>query len=210
MSSSSHSTSSHQFLCSDCEVGSDPAPVKFQIESFSGCPSAFELARSWGIDISLSDPGLDVDPDPIWSEMDYSSILAVDPVLRELYVPSDPPMELYNRRRTEKGLEMKDDLVSQLMEMGKREDDIISSKAIGPDTPCRSGGGRKVGSQDDETWKVDYMSLLKSAPMGEVGEDEEGEDGLVWNSAINRGGATEFGASQVLNCKSFFSAGWLA
>lgn len=178
--------------------------MKFQVESFSGCPSAFELARSWGIDISSSDRGLDADPDPIWSEMDYSSFLAVDPMLRELYVPSDPPLELYNRRRTEKGQETKDDLVSQLMEMGKREDDNNTSKAIGPDTPCQSAGGGKVGSHDDDMWQVDYMSLLKSGPTMEVGEDEEGEDGFVWNSTVNRGRTGEFGASQVLNCNYLF------
>ncbi|KAJ4805401.1 zinc finger CONSTANS-like protein [Rhynchospora pubera] len=199
VSSSPHSASSHHFLCSECDVASDPSPVKFPIECFSGCPSSFELARSWGIDICLSDPGLDADPDPIWSEIDYSSFLTVDPVLRELYVPSDPPpMDPCNRRRMEKSLEMKDDLVSQLMEMGKREDDNNTSKVLGPDTPCQSGGGGgKVGAQEDDTWQVDYASLLKSGPQLEVGEDEEGGDGLVWNSTISRGATAEFGATQI-------------
>jgi hypothetical protein len=205
VSSSRLPTSSHQFLCSDCDVGSDPAPLKFQVESFSGCPSAFELARSWGIDIRPSCPGLVADPDPIWSEMDYSSFLAVDPVLRELYVPSDPPLEHNNRRRTEKFQEMKDDLVSQLMEMGKREDDNNTPKAIGPDTPCQSGGGGKVRSHDDDMWQVDCMSLLNSGPSMEEGEEEEGEDALVWNSTVSRGSTAEFGPSQVLNCNYLFS-----
>jgi hypothetical protein len=169
--------------------------VKFQVQSFSGCPSSFELARSWGIDISPSGSGLVADPDPIWSEMDYS-FLTVDPVLRELYVPSDPPTEIYNRRRTEKVQEMKDDLVSQLMEMMKREDDNNTTKAIGPNTPCQSGSGGKMGSHEDDMWQVDYMSLLKSAPAVEVGEDEEREDGLVWNSTVSRGSTARFGASQ--------------
>lgn len=162
----------------------------------------------------FSDPGFDADPDPIWSELDYSSILAVDPVLRELHVPSDPPPDFSSRRRAEKSLETKDDLVSQLMEMGKREDINNSSKAIGPDTPRQSGGGGKVAAQEDDTWQVDYMSLLKSRPppppaQVEGGEDEEGADGFVWDSAVSRGGAAEFGAAQVLNY-NFFSLGELS
>ncbi|KAJ3681289.1 hypothetical protein LUZ60_015778 [Juncus effusus] len=197
--SSRRPSSPPSFICSDCDVDASlsSSVVRFPIEPFCGCPSAFELAQSWGVNISSSDPGFDPDPDPIWSEMGYSSILAVDPVLRELYVPSDPPLEFPSRRRSERSCVQKDGLISQLVEMGKNEDRNNGRKDdLSPETPGRSGGSGQMAAREDDAWQMNHF-LMNSRVQMDGGEEEEGGDGLVWDSAVCGGGNGDFNAAQI-------------
>lgn len=88
------------FLCADCCEGCAAASAaRVPVEGFSGCPSAAELAASWGLDlrraaVAVGDDGDGGDDDdPFLSVLDYS-VLGVgmaDTDLRDLYVPCDPP-----------------------------------------------------------------------------------------------------------------------
>nr|ASZ80032.1 COLO-2 [Bambusa oldhamii] len=80
-----------RFLCAGCDGGCASATARVPVEGFSGCPAAAELAAAWGLDLAGDGGGAgdDVD-DPFFSELDYS-MLAVDPVLRDIYVPCDAP-----------------------------------------------------------------------------------------------------------------------
>ncbi|KAL5201810.1 hypothetical protein ABZP36_036164 [Zizania latifolia] len=83
-----------RFLCAECVEGgcASAEGERVPVEGFSGCPAADELAASWGLDLVGGRGGRvghDV-RDSFLSEYDYS-ILAPDLVLRDLYVPCDPP-----------------------------------------------------------------------------------------------------------------------
>jgi hypothetical protein len=118
-------------LCADCAGdGGGGAPV----EGFSGCPSAAELAASWGLDLRLGAEE-EEEEDAFFSALDYT-MLAVGPEdLRDLYVPCDPPDVAASSRapRRLKG----EALCHQLAEMARREVDAAHSD-LSPRTPRRS------------------------------------------------------------------------
>ncbi|KAL6661044.1 hypothetical protein ACP70R_000428 [Stipagrostis hirtigluma subsp. patula] len=84
------------FLCADCCEGCGAGGARVPVEGFSGCPSAAELAASWALDLrdvggcGGGDQAGEEEDDAFFSALDYS-MLAVDPDLRDLYVPCDPP-----------------------------------------------------------------------------------------------------------------------
>lgn len=140
------------FLCADCCEGCD---ARVPVEGFSGCPSAAELAASWGLDLRCSgvgaedkDHGGGGDDDPFLSVLDYSVLGVVDPDLRDLYVPCDPPRVPAPDAgaRPLRGQALSD----QLAEMARREADTAHAHPhphsdLSPRTPRRTSsasGGR--------------------------------------------------------------------
>ncbi|CAO2162588.1 unnamed protein product [Urochloa humidicola] len=129
------------FLCADCCDGAGGVPV----EGFSGCPSAAELAASWGLDLRCAGAagcdGHEADDDAFFSVLDYS-MLGADPDLRDLYVPCDPPEVVTapaaGGARRLKGEALRD----QLAEMARREADTTSHHPahsdLSPRTPRRN------------------------------------------------------------------------
>ncbi|KAK3123957.1 hypothetical protein QOZ80_8AG0638560 [Eleusine coracana subsp. coracana] len=137
------------FLCADCGGdGGGGVPV----EGFSGCPSAAELAASWGLDLRGGDTEAakeEEEEDAFFSALDYS-MLAVDPDLRDLYVPCDPPPEAApaSSRRL-KG----EALCHQLAEMARREGDtapLQTHSDMSPRTPRRSSAAASGRLPDKE------------------------------------------------------------
>ncbi|GJN04095.1 hypothetical protein PR202_ga21613 [Eleusine coracana subsp. coracana] len=137
------------FLCADCGGdGGGGVPV----EGFSGCPSAAELAASWGLDLRGGDTEAakeEEEEDAFFSALDYS-MLAVDPDLRDLYVPCDPPPEAApaSSRRL-KG----EALCHQLAEMARREGDTAPQQThsdMSPRTPRRSSAAASGRLPDKE------------------------------------------------------------
>ncbi|CAO2192276.1 unnamed protein product [Urochloa humidicola] len=133
------------FLCADCCDGAD-CGGGVPVEGFSGCPSAAELAASWGLDLrggcADGDPEA-ADDEAFFSVLDYS-MLGADPDLRDLYVPCDPPevaaVPAAGGARRLKGEALRD----QLAEMARREADTTSHHAhpahsdLSPLTPRRN------------------------------------------------------------------------
>ncbi|KAF0914404.1 hypothetical protein E2562_028494 [Oryza meyeriana var. granulata] len=107
-----------RFLCAGCVDGggcASGAEARVPVEGFSGCPAAAELAASWGLDLAGGRAGKHDVEDPFFSEADYS-MLASHHVLRELYVPCDPPEVAAGGRRLKA-----ESLGHQLAEMARRE-----------------------------------------------------------------------------------------
>ncbi|CAL4999977.1 unnamed protein product [Urochloa decumbens] len=135
------------FLCADCCDGADCGGVP--VEGFSGCPSAAELAASWGLDLRGAGAagcggGGDADAEAaddeaFFSVLDYS-MLGADPDLRDLYVPCDPPevAAAAGGARRLKGEALRD----QLAEMARWEADATSHHPphsdLSPRTPRRN------------------------------------------------------------------------
>ncbi|CAO2207418.1 unnamed protein product [Urochloa humidicola] len=131
------------FLCADCRDGDGDSSVP--VEGFSGCPSAAELAASWGLDLRGGDggDGGDADDEAFFSVLDYT-MLGADPDLRDLYVPCDPPEvaaagPAAGGTRRLKGEALRD----QLAEMARREDDASDHPRpphsdLSPRTPRRN------------------------------------------------------------------------
>ncbi|KAL5232297.1 hypothetical protein ABZP36_031073 [Zizania latifolia] len=179
------------FLCADCDSGCDSA-ARVPVEGFSGCPAAAELAASWGLDL----PG-DDEEDAFFSALDYS-MLAVDPVLRELYVPCDPPEVVGGGRRL-KG----EELSHQLAEMARREAETTAqpqqNSDLSPRTPRRTPAAASGRLQEKQAppplphatsapeAPLPYTSLLMMAPANctelidsdRIGDEEEH---LLWES----------------------------
>jgi hypothetical protein len=102
------------------------------VEGFSGCPSAAELAASWGLDLRGGYAGEEEEDAAFFSALDCS-MLAVDPDPRDLYVPCDPPASSRAPRRL-KG----DALCHQLAEMARRDREPQAHSDLSPSTPRRS------------------------------------------------------------------------
>ncbi|XP_066330999.1 zinc finger protein CONSTANS-LIKE 14-like [Miscanthus floridulus] len=145
------------FLCADCDTAA--AAARVPVEGFSGCPSAAELAASWGLDLrraAVGDDGHgraedkdggDIDDDPFLSVLDYSVLGVVDPDLRDLYVPCDPPR--VPAPDAVGGRPLRGQVLSdQLAEMARREADTAHAHRhsdLSPRTPRRTSaasGGR--------------------------------------------------------------------
>jgi hypothetical protein len=98
------------------------------VERFSGCPSAAELAASWGLDLRGAEEEED---DAAFFALDYS-MLEVGPDLRDLYVPCDPPAPSRAARRLKGGA-----LCHQLAEVARRDRDPRAHSDLSPSTPRR-------------------------------------------------------------------------
>uniref|UniRef100_A0A0D9XA79 CCT domain-containing protein n=1 Tax=Leersia perrieri TaxID=77586 RepID=A0A0D9XA79_9ORYZ len=211
------SSGDSSFLCSDCDESSHdssspppPASVRVPIEGFSGCPSAAELAASWGIDIAGGGDagGEEEEDDPFFSALDYS-MLAVDPVMRDLYVPCDPPEIAAGGGG---GRRLKGEALGhQLAEMARREAETAANpnpnphSDLSPRTPRRTSAaasGRLQQQQEKQAppppplppaaardAALPYTSLLMMAPVNcnelmdsdRVGGGDEDEN-VLWES----------------------------
>jgi len=135
------------FLCADCREGRGDGVA---VEGFSGCPSAAELAASWGLDLrgagagggcGEGDAGEEAEDDAFFSALDYS-MLGADTDLRDLYVPCDPPEVAAPAAGAHR---LKGEaLCDQLAEMARREADTSlhpqqpHSSDLSPRTPRRN------------------------------------------------------------------------
>nr|CAB3481567.1 unnamed protein product [Digitaria exilis] len=143
------------FRCADCrgEDGDGGVPV----EGFSGCPSAAQLAASWGLDLrgGCAEEEEEKDnEDAFFSVLDYSMLVAgAESDLRDLYVPCDPPevpAPTAGGARRLKG----EALCDQLAEMARREADSTDHphpphSDLSPRTPRRNSAassGRLPGN----------------------------------------------------------------
>ncbi|XP_062195673.1 zinc finger protein CONSTANS-LIKE 15-like [Phragmites australis] len=184
------------FLCADCAGGCDAA-ARVPVEGFSGCPSAAELAASWGLDLrGVGGCGGDEakyndEEDALFSVLDYS-MLAVEPDLRDLYVPCDPPEVTASGGgiRRLKG----ETLCHQLAEMARRQAGMAQPQPdLSPRTPRRSSAassGRLPDKQAPPTLHppppppaatevpLPYTSLLTMA-SGNCGELIGGSDRMA-------------------------------
>ncbi|WVZ91972.1 hypothetical protein U9M48_038074 [Paspalum notatum var. saurae] len=201
-----------EFLCADCcdagcadGAGAARAPV----EGFSGCPSAADLAASWGLDLRGGADGhadADAEADAFFSVLNYS-MLEADPDLRDLYVPCDPPEVAASSAgaRRLKG----EALCDQLAEMARREDDAAHPHPphtdLSPRTPRRNSAassGRLPGKMTppapnpppaapppQQVPPLPYTSLLMMASANctdligasdRMGDDDEQ---LLWDCA---------------------------
>ncbi|XP_064945667.1 zinc finger protein CONSTANS-LIKE 13-like [Musa acuminata AAA Group] len=181
-------------LCADCDWdshggggdggggGHQHHHTRVPIDGFSGCPTALELAASWGLDLSVKEashpPPLYPIPDQLfsnWSTMD--STLAVDPLFRDLYVPCAPKIPSMVRRQ--KNPQNKHPLFQQLMELAKTELTASTACDLSPSTPCQTGRGHE---ELRESQPMPYTSLLMLAPTELKGTDRlvEEED-LLWD-----------------------------
>ncbi|XP_047091856.1 zinc finger protein CONSTANS-LIKE 14-like [Lolium rigidum] len=186
------------FLCADCDGGCEAA-ARVPVEGFSGCPAAHELAASWGLDLLL--PGGAVaaagcgfgtghvhdDEDAFFfSNLDYSML--VDPEMRDLYVPCNPP-EAVAATGGAGGRPLKGEaLCQQLAEMARRETDASPQPQgysdLSPRTPRRSSAGRLPDKQPlppAPEAPSPYTSLLMMPPANcaeLIGKDDD--EPLQW------------------------------
>jgi len=138
------------FLCADCLEGRGDGGVA--VEGFSGCPSAAQLASSWGLDLrgagaagGCGEGGAaeEAEDDAFFSALDYS-LLGADTDLRDLYVPCDPPAVPAPAAGAGAHRLKGEALCDQLAEMARREADTTSSHPhqphsdLSPRTPRRN------------------------------------------------------------------------
>uniref|UniRef100_A0A0E0AY70 CCT domain-containing protein n=1 Tax=Oryza glumipatula TaxID=40148 RepID=A0A0E0AY70_9ORYZ len=206
------SASAPAFLCADCDTGcggDDGAALRVPVEGFSGCPAAAELAASWGLDLPGGCGGEEEEADDaFFSALDYS-MLAVDPVLRDLYVPCDPPEVVVagGGGRRLKG----EALGHQLAEMARREAETAHPHTqphsdLSPRTPRRTSAAASGRLQEKQAppplphaaataaaaaaaqeAPLPYTSLLMMAPANctelmendRVGDEDEN---VLWES----------------------------
>ncbi|KAJ1269363.1 hypothetical protein BS78_07G206200 [Paspalum vaginatum] len=199
-----------EFLCADCCDGcAADAAARAPVEGFSGCPSAADLAASWGLDLrgrgadGAEGGGDDADADAFFSVLDYS-MLGADADLRDLYVPCDPPEVAASSAgaRRLKG----EALCDQLAEMARREADAAHTQPphtdLSPRTPRRNSAassGRLPGKMAPppnptpaaapQQVPLPYTSLLMMASANctdligasdRMGDDDEQ---LLWDCA---------------------------
>nr|XP_010907078.1 zinc finger protein CONSTANS-LIKE 14 [Elaeis guineensis] len=178
-------------LCPDCDCDCDAhggatAHPRTSLEGFSGCPPALDLAASWGVDLAGKEAAspLHSAPDKLFSDWpSLDSILAGDPVSRELYVPCAPEIPAGPKRQ--KIPVRKQALFQQLTELVKVDSAAaLLPPDLSPRTPCRTVTG---GSEDDRgsSQPMLYTSLLMLPPSGCAelkGNDRLVEDeDLLWD-----------------------------
>jgi hypothetical protein len=186
------------FLCADCDGGCEDA-ARVPIEGFSGCPAASELAASWGLDLLPGTGGavnsggcgfgggggVHDDADAFFfSNLDYSML--VDPEMRDLYVPCNPP-EVPAAGGAAGGRPLKGEaLCHQLAEMARRETDTSQPPQgysdLSPRTPRRSSD-KQAPQPLPPTPEAPspYTSLLMMPPAScaeLIGKDDD--DQLQW------------------------------
>uniref|UniRef100_A0A0E0E115 CCT domain-containing protein n=1 Tax=Oryza meridionalis TaxID=40149 RepID=A0A0E0E115_9ORYZ len=205
---SASATGEPAFLCAGCDTGCecDDGAARVPVEGFSGCPAAAELAASWGLDLPGGCGGGEEEEeeeadDAFFSALDYS-MLAVDPVLRDLYVPCDPPeVVVAGGGRRLKG----EALGHQLAEMARREAETAHPHSdLSPRTPRRTSAAASGRLQEKQAppplphaaaatapaareAPLPYTSLLMMAPANctelmdsdRVGDEDEN---VLWES----------------------------
>lgn len=176
-------------LCSECDFdahGSGAGPdsgsnfhSRSAIESFTGCPSAIQLANSWGFDLTAkpktgSRPEFGSGSD--WCNPD--SFIAADAVFQDLYVPCAGVKQ-------QKGIM----LLDQLIELAERDsasaslppDRNVESPLLSdlsPKTPCRSANLAEAHEENHQIVdQMPFTSLLMMAVPGCV--DMKGTERLV-------------------------------
>uniref|UniRef100_A0ACD5Y283 Uncharacterized protein n=1 Tax=Avena sativa TaxID=4498 RepID=A0ACD5Y283_AVESA len=194
------------FLCADCDGGCEGA-ARVPVEGFSGCPAASELAASWGLDLLPGGAGgggveaggcgfgggggggHDDEDAFFFSNLDYSML--VDPEMRDLYVPCNPPEVAppEGGGRPLKG----EALCHQLSEMARRETDTSQPEGysdLSPRTPRRSSAGASGRLPDKQAPQPmppapeapsPYTSLLMMPPANcaeLIGKDDDEQ--LQW------------------------------
>ncbi|KAM0911888.1 hypothetical protein ACQ4PT_013177 [Festuca glaucescens] len=196
------------FLCADCDAGCEGA-ARVPVEGFSGCPAAHELAASWGLDLlpgggvatagcGIGGGGGGVHDDEgafFFSNLDYSML--VDPEMRDLYVPCNPPEVVAAAGAGGRPLKG-EALCHQLAEMARRETETETSQPQGysdlsPRTPRRSStgaSGRLADKQPPQPLPPapeapsPYTSLLMMPPANcaeLIGKDDDEQ--LQWEFA---------------------------
>ncbi|KAG6511977.1 hypothetical protein ZIOFF_030066 [Zingiber officinale] len=178
-------------LCADCdwesrEGGGDGGGVAnhrhpvVQIEGFSGCPSALELAALWGFDLAAKHPvyspprPLNQNPDQFlfdWPSLD--PVPAADLEFKDLYVPRAPKFQGVGVKRQRNSHNMHQ-LWQQLMEIARTDLAAVAVGGLSPSTPCRTA----ASSFEDhrESQPMPFTSLLMLAPSELKGKD------LLWDS----------------------------
>lgn len=181
-------------LCSDCDWdshgggdgGDGSQHARVSIEGFSGCPTAMELAASWGFDLVAKEPSPPPPPPLLtpmtdellsnWSHLD--PLLGVDLMFQDHYVPCAPEIHRLAVKR-QKNPHRKQPLFLQLMELAKTELETSPACDLRPSTPCRTAGG--CHEELGEPQPMPYTSLLMLAPAELEGSDRlVEEDDLRW------------------------------
>ncbi|WOL12871.1 hypothetical protein Cni_G21639 [Canna indica] len=174
-------------LCTACDADAHAAFVpsahpRAPVESFSGCPSAIELAAVWGFDLAAkiqdSCPPSHLTSDDDWFSLDATSI--VDSSFRELYVPC-AKRQKSNSASCGKG---RPALLKQLTELVARES--VGPSELRPRTPSRLNDRREEEEEKEkEKEQIGYTSLLMMEPSACTalkGSDRLVEDGsLAWD-----------------------------
>ncbi|CAL9057900.1 unnamed protein product [Musa banksii] len=182
-------------LCADCDWdshggGGHHDHPRVPIEGFSGCPTALELAASWGFDLSSKEaspppPSLNPTADQLlsnWSSLD--PILSVDPLFQDIYVPCAPKMPgVVKRQKNHQNLKP---LFHQLVELAKTEVAASAACDLSPSTPHRTARGHE---ELQESQPMPYTALLMSAPTELQGsdrlvEEEVEEEDILWDCRL--------------------------
>lgn len=181
-------------LCTDCDwdahggaaisEGGAAAHPRTSLEGFSGCPSALDLAASWGVDLSAKEASCPPHsaPDQLFSNWpSLDSILAGDPVFPDLYVPCAQVIPSGSKRQ--KSPAGKQALFQQLTELAKRDSAAASVPShLSPRTPMAAGGSEHDGGS---LQPMPYASLLMLAPSGcaELNGSDRlvRDDDLLWD-----------------------------
>jgi hypothetical protein len=177
-----------RFLCAGCADDDGAEAARVPVVGFSGCPGAAELAASWGLDLGGGGGRDEFEEDPFFPEAGYP-MLAADRVLRDMYVPCDPPPEVAagGRGRRLKG----DSLCHQLAELARREMESAPAQAnSGSISPsARRGSAAAIRHEAAAAAAAQRATLpYKSTPVteaagcGDVGNGEQFTDDneLVW------------------------------
>uniref|UniRef100_A0A0E0ETP8 CCT domain-containing protein n=1 Tax=Oryza meridionalis TaxID=40149 RepID=A0A0E0ETP8_9ORYZ len=168
-----------RFLCAGCADDGGAEAARVPVVGFSGCPAAAELAASWGLDLGGGRDGFE--EDPFFPEAGYP-MLAADRVLRDMYVPCDPPPEVAagGRGRRLKG----DSLCHQLAELALREVEAqANSGSISPSARRSSAAAiRHEAAAQRATLPYKSAPAAEAAGCGHVGNGEQFTDDneLVW------------------------------
>lgn len=177
-------------LCSDCDSEVHSAVDghrRVAVEGFSSCPSAIELATSWGLELNLKDCS------GIGDQTVFDGLATLDSDFADLYVPC----VLGGGRKSA--------LVRQLEELARKEcksGDAEGSR-LSPKTPCQSSNGFSSSSEADRqtAQQFPFTSLLldQKSDCVDFKEDDRivQEGDLMWEY-----GPSEH-ASQVLCCSHF-------
>ncbi|XP_074561077.1 zinc finger protein CONSTANS-LIKE 14-like isoform X2 [Curcuma longa] len=150
-----------------------------QIEGFSGCPSAVELAALWGFDVAAKHPvrspprPLNPPPDQLlfdWSSLD--PVPGADLEFKDLYVPRAPKFQGVGVKRQRNSHNMHQ-LQQQLIEIARTDLAAAAAGGLSPSSPCRTAAS---SFQDHhESQPMPFTSLLMLAPSELKGKD------LLWD-----------------------------
>uniref|UniRef100_A0A1D1XLJ6 Zinc finger protein CONSTANS-LIKE 15 n=1 Tax=Anthurium amnicola TaxID=1678845 RepID=A0A1D1XLJ6_9ARAE len=189
-------------LCQECDgdahgacASAASSHARSPVEAFSGCPSALELASLWGFDLAGKVSGAadahPPSPPPYpgnsllsaWSPL--NSILGMDAVFQELYVPcAEMPSFPRGQRIPPSCGKQKQALFQQLVEMVRRESAADLPCDLGPETPSRSNkcdGGVEDGP-DLQTIPFTSLLMMPSAGCPDHRDtDQLVEEDILWD-----------------------------